>query len=411
MLDLEEQILAEVRKFADKELKPIANKRFHSCLNAEVVQNICSEKEIQELKKFENKYAEVPVEVVNTMKEMGLFGLIIPEKYGGLGLRYTIMSQVTEILSSAWLAAGSIATRNQITSTALLKNGTEKQKNGWLPKLASGEMMTAIAVTEPDYGSDILNLRTKAERDGNSFILNGTKMWCTYAHRANYLTVLARTGGEGAKGLSLFLVEKPSSEFIEGQGISGNYIHTIAYHGIPSFEIVFENCKVPLENLVGEEDGLGKGLYATLKGFQEGRLQTAARSVGVAQAAFDAAFQYAHGRKQFGNPIADFQAIQHMLADMYTDIQAAKALTYRACDAMDKNSGEAEILCYASKLHATQMVDRVTRSAMEIHGGYGIAQEHDVSRSRLDAQVLDLFEGTPQVQRNMVYNKLNDLLK
>jgi len=416
-MSVETTLLESVKRLVDEEIDPIANERYHAGLNPDALYAALEDLGLDaalkklgfdktDLSKYAYLPAEVPSGIIETMGELGLFGLTIPEEYGGAGQGYATMAKVTEILSGAWLAVGSIATRNQITSTAILNHGTDRQREEWLPRLTSGEMMTAIAVTEPDYGSDIGNLQCRAERDGNHFVLNGQKMWCTYAHRANYLTTLARTSDEGRKGLTLFLVEKPSGDVLEGQGISGTYIRTDSYHGIPSFSLFFDNCRVPLENVVGEEEGLGKGFYATLNGFQEGRLQTAARAVGVAQRAYDLAFQYAKDRKQFGQPIIEFQAIQHQLAEMYTDLQAAKTLTYRACEAMDEDPEQARPLVYAAKLYTTGMADRVTNTTKKIHGAYGVSQETDIPRLCADAQVLGLFEGSPNIQKNMITREL-----
>jgi len=400
-------IVDSAERFARVKLRPVANESFHSDMNTRVLQTILASygKRLDKTKLDRHAYihSEVPVETVEEMGKMGFFGLTIPEKFKGLGLDYTTMARVTEILSGAWLGAGSIATRNQITATSILQNGTPEQQELWLPQLASGEMMTAIAVTEPDYGSDIANVATIATREGDEFVLTGSKMWCTYAHRANYLTVLARTGpGEGKNGLSLFLVEKPSKDVVEGQGISGSYIPTICYHGIPSFELRLDNVRVPLDNLVGGEEGIGKGFYYTLIGFQEGRLQTAARAIGVAKEAYEAALQYSKDRKQFGVPINTFQAVQHNLADMSTKLVAARSLVYAACNQMDKDYSSGRLLANQAKLFATDTADDVTGRAMEIFGAYGVARDYPIARLRADALLLGKFEGSNNVLRNMI---------
>jgi (2S)-methylsuccinyl-CoA dehydrogenase len=299
-----------------------------------------------------------------------------------------------------------LITRPEILTRALVKGGTEAQKQEWLPKLASAEVMVAVAVTEPDFGSDVAGIKATATRtnDRGGWLINGVKTWCTFGARADVLMLLARTDPDRAKahrGLSLFVVPKPRGEghgfeFTDERGgkMEGRAIDTIGYRGMHSYEIAFDNWFVSSENVVGGEDGLGQGFYLQMAGFENGRLQTAARAVGVMQAAYEEARQYALDRSVFGQPIADYQLTKVKLARMSTTIQAARQFMYVVARLMAKGEGTLEAAMV--KAYVCKAAEWVTREAMQIHGGYGYAEEYPVSRYFVDARVLSIFEGADE---------------
>lgn len=354
----------------------------------------------------------IPEEIIAGLRELGCFGLTIPQRYGGFQddgqPDNTGMVVVTEELSRGSLGvAGSLITRPEILSKALLKGGTEEQKAKWLPQLAGGEKMNSVAATEPDYGSDVAGMKVSATRDPQGgWRLGGVKTWCTFAGYADIMMVLARTDPDINKkhrGLSLFIAEKPRFEGHEfkydqpdkGGHIEGKAIPTIGYRGMHSYEVAFENYWVPDENLIGGESGLGKGFYLQMEGFVGGRLQTAARALGVMQAAFEAGLRYSGERKVFGKPIFDYTITQWKLVRMAALIQAARQATYRAAKLMDQHKGlmEASLV----KFYASKISEWVTREALQIHGGYGYAEEYPVSRYFVDARVFSIFEGAEEV--------------
>ena len=358
--------------------------------------------------------ADVPQEILSALIDLGAFGLSIPQRYGGFtadepgtGPDDTLnMIVVTEELSRGSLgAAGSLITRPEIVTRALLAGGTEEQRAFWLPKFAAGERLPSVAVTEPDYGSDVAGMRFKAARTTGGWLLNGTKSWCTLGGRADVLLVLARTDPDlsrGHRGLSLFLVEKPRFDGHEfhwtspaGGTLNGRAIPTIGYRGMHSFEVFFEDVFVPDSHLIGGEGGLGKGFYFQMAGFSGGRIQTAARALGVMQAAFEAALTYANDRKVFGAPIADYELTRVKLARMGAQIAAGRALAYAVGRQMDEGGGQMEASLV--KLLTCRQAEGVTREATQIHGGMGYAEETAVSRYFLDARVLSIFEGAEEV--------------
>jgi (2S)-methylsuccinyl-CoA dehydrogenase len=324
------------------------------------------------------------------------------------------MVVATEELSWGSLGAGgSLITRPEILTRALVFGGTEAQKQEWLPKLASAEVMGAVAVTEPDFGSDVAGVMTSATRTEGGWLINGVKTWCTFAGRADVLLLLARTDPDRAKthrGLSLFLVEKERGEghgflFTQEPGtagrpagssgrLEGRPIDTIGYRGMHSYELAFENWFVPEANLVGGEDGLGRGFYLQMQGFENGRLQTAARALGVMQAAYEAALEYAHNRRVFGSPIFDYQLTAAKLARMAVLIQATRQFSYEVARLMAKGEGTLEASMV--KAYVCRAAEWVTREAVQIHGGMGYAEEYPVSRYFVDARVLSIFEGADE---------------
>jgi (2S)-methylsuccinyl-CoA dehydrogenase len=382
------------RRFADEKLKPIAEH-------------------------IHRENADIPEDIISGLAEMGGFGLSVPEEYGGYSMggesEYIGMVVATEELSRGSLGAGgSLITRPEILTRALLAGGTEDQKHEWLPKLASAEAMAAVAVTEPDFGSDVAGVKVTAtrvddgERDG--WLINGVKTWCTFGARANVLMLLARTDPDRSKthrGLSMFVVPKPTAEghgfelAQDGGGkmangkMEGRPIDTIGYRGMHSYEIAFDNWFVEAGNQVGLDEGLGKGFYFQMAGFENGRLQTAARAVGVMQAAYESALQYARDRVVFGQPVADYQLTQAKLGRMAFMIQAGRQFSYQVAKLMARGHGQLEASMV--KAYVCKAAEWVTREAMQIHGGFGYAEEYDVSRYFVDARVLSIFEGTDEL--------------
>ena len=351
----------------------------------------------------------IPDAILEPLKEMGMFGLSIPAKYGGLqedDKEDTLgMIVVTEELSRGSIgAAGSLITRPEILARALLKGGTEEQKQYWLPQLAIGDPLCAVAVTEPNYGSDVAGVRLKATATEGGWLLNGAKTWCTFGGKAGLLLVLARTNPDmtlGHRGLSMFLVEKPPSDGHHfevspetGGKLTGRAIATIGYRGMHSFELFFDDLYVPEENILGGAGGEGKGFYYAMAGFSGGRIQTAARAVGVMRAAFEKSISYAKDRVVFGKSIAQYQLTQVKLARMASLVLACRQITYEVAHLMDSGAGDME--ASAAKLFAGRAAEWLTREALQIHGGMGYAEETPVSRYFADARVLSIFEGAEE---------------
>lgn len=380
-------LIATTRRFADTEVTPVAQEIHRQDLL-------------------------VPENIVTGMADLGLFGASIPEEYGGVGIGNLPMILVTETLSAASLpAAGSLITRPEVLAKALLAGGTEAQKKRILPPVAAGQLMVAVAVTEPDTGSDVANIRCKAvpgEVDGEpGWLISGNKAWCTFSGRANLLALLARTDPDpaaGHRGLSLFVVEKEpfSGHQFEmrqpgGGTIIGKADDTMGYRGMHSFSLQFDNYFVPQRNLVGEEAGLGRGFYYQMAGFAAGRLQTGGRAVGLGSAALQAAVSYCKGRRQFGQPLADFENTHYQIGEIYTRLQAARQLTYRAARAMDQGSSAGELLAAMAKLKACRMAVDVSQAAQLLHGGWGYAEEFPIARYVADSLVLPIFEGVEPI--------------
>jgi (2S)-methylsuccinyl-CoA dehydrogenase len=355
---------------------------------------------------------DIPEEIIEGLAEMGAFGLSIPEEYGGFATGdesdYIGMVVSTEELSRGSLGAGgSLVTRPEILARALEAGGTEAQKREWLPKLASAEVMNAVAVTEPDYGSDVAGVKVTATKVDGGYLINGVKTWCTFGARADVLMVLARTDPDrsiGHRGLSMFIVPKErgdghgfelTSESAHGTGkMEGRPIDTIGYRGMHSYEIAIENWFVPDENLIGEEGGIGKGFYYQMAGFENGRLQTAARALGVMQSALEEARQYSIDRIVFGQPVHDYQLTKAKLGRMAVTIQGARQFAYEVARLMAKGEGTLEASMI--KAYVCKAAEWVTREAMQIHGGMGYAEEYTVSRLFVDARVLSIFEGADE---------------
>jgi (2S)-methylsuccinyl-CoA dehydrogenase len=351
----------------------------------------------------------VSEELLRRYRAMGVFGLSIPERYGGSAPdgrdNNLMMIVVTEALSEASLAAGgSLITRPEILSRALLAGGTPDQQSHWLPRIAAGDPLCAVAITEPGYGSDVAHVQLKGTKAAGGWLLNGAKTWCTFAGKAGLIMVVARTGADpslGHLGLSVLLVEKPSYDGHafdhrqEGGGrLAGKAIATIGYRGMHSFDLAFDDYFVPDSHVVGGAAGLGKGFYFTMAGMVGGRLQTAARACGVMRAALKAALRYAADRKVFNAPLADYSLTRAKLTRMAARFAACRHLTYAVGRMMDGGGGRMEASLV--KLFACRSAEWLTREALQIHGGMGYAEETPISRYFVDARVLSIFEGAEE---------------
>ena len=360
--------------------------------------------------KIHREDLDIPEQIIEAASELGCFGTCIPEKFGGLQPDNKSdslgMIVVTEELSRGSLgAAGSLITRPEIAARALLAGGTENQQQFWLPKLASGETLCAISITEPNTGSDVAAVSLKATPTEGGWILNGSKTWCTFAGRSELIVTLARTNPDislGHKGLSMFLIEKPAfsgrkfeHHQVQGGKLSGKSIATLGYRGMHSFDLFFEDFFVSNEHLVGGNAGLGRGFYYTMAGFSGGRIQTAARATGLMQAAFEKAMSYSQERKVFEKSLGEFQLTQIKLARMLSTITACRQFSYAVADLLDKGQGQMEASLV--KLFSCRAAEWLTREAMQIHGGMGYAEESAVSRYFVDARVLSIFEGAEEV--------------
>jgi (2S)-methylsuccinyl-CoA dehydrogenase len=352
----------------------------------------------------------VPESLIQKMSGLGLFGCSVPETYGGTEMGYLTMVVLTEELSAVSLVAGSLITRSEILTRALLQGGTEEQRRQWLPRIASGELLVGVSVTEPDVGSDVASVTCRAMRGEHDrrkgWFIEGPKAWSTFAGRANILALLARTDPDvslGNRGLSLFIVPKEPYDghhFVhtqpEGGTITGTANPTPGYRGMHSFTLAIDRYFVPEENLVGGEAGLGRGFYLQMGGFAAGRLQTGGRATGVGQAALEKACNYAQDRKQFGKPIADYQLTQYKIGRMSTHVAAGRHLSYGAARAMERDE-QAALEAAMCKLFASDVAVWVTQEAQLIHGGWGYSEEDPVARYVVDALVLPIFEGVKPI--------------
>ena len=343
----------------------------------------------------------VPLDLIDKMKDLGLFGITVPEEYGGMGLDYTTFAMIFEEMSKGFMSlTGAIGTHH-IMTYVLTHYGTEEQKRHFLPDLASGRKRGGLALTEPGGGTDVANLEMTADKDGEEYVINGTKMFITNGRYGDTFCLLARTDRTAEpnyRGLSAFIVEKGGDGFRVGRDLD-----KLGYRGLDTCELVFEDYRVPAENLVGIEEGRGFG--QVMSGLETGRINVAARAVGVAQAAFEAAIRYSQQRETFGVPISQHQAIQLKLADMATKIQAARLLTYDA--AAKKDSGaRVDLESGMAKLYASEICGEVAMDSMRIHGGYGYIKESPVERYYRDAPLMIIGEGTNEVLRLVIARQL-----
>jgi (2S)-methylsuccinyl-CoA dehydrogenase len=351
----------------------------------------------------------IPLEVVSHMAELGVFGLTIPEEFGGLGLGKESMCVVSEELSRGYIGVGSLGTRSEIAAELILGGGTDEQKNKWLPLIASGEKLPTAVFTEPNTGSDLASLKTRAKREGETYKVSGNKTWITHAARADVMTLLTRTNdAPGYKGLSMLLAEKPrgdDNEPFPAQGMSGGEIEVLGYRGMKEFEIGFDDFEVKAENLLGGEEG--QGFKQLMQTFESARIQTAARAVGVAQCALELGLRYAQERIQFGKPIYAFPRVFGKLVMMAVEIMVARQITYFA--AREKDGGRrCDLEAGMAKLLAARVAWAAADNALQIHGGNGFALEYPVSRVLCDARILNIFEGAAEIQAQVIARRLLD---
>jgi (2S)-methylsuccinyl-CoA dehydrogenase len=352
----------------------------------------------------------IPLEIIGQMSELGVFGLTIPEEFGGMGLGKESMCVVSEELSRGYIGVGSLGTRSEIAAELILGGGTTEQKQKWLPKLASGEVLPTAVFTEPNTGSDLASLKTRAVREGDVYKVYGNKTWITHPVRADLMTLLVRTNPKekGHRGLSMLLAEKPrgtDENPFPARGMSGTEIEVLGYRGMKEYEIAFDGFEVKVENLLGGVEGLGfKQLMQT---FESARIQTAARAIGVAQAAMEQAIQYGKNRVQFGGPIIGFPRVSDKIIMMAVEIMIARQLTYHA--AREKDSGRrCDLEAGMAKLYSARVAWAAADNAVQVHGGNGFALEFPVSRILCDARILNIFEGAAEIQAQVIARRLLD---
>ncbi|MBC8158137.1 MAG: acyl-CoA dehydrogenase family protein [Alphaproteobacteria bacterium] len=346
----------------------------------------------------------IPIEIVEQMAELGVFGLTVPEEWGGLGMSKTTMCVVTEELSRGYIGVGSLGTRSEIAAELIRVGGTDAQKEKYLPKIASGEILPTAVFTEPNTGSDLGSLRTRAERNGDTYRVTGNKTWITHASRSDMMTLMVRTDPDeaGYRGLSMFLADKPrgtEADAFPAEGMSGSEIQVLGYRGMKEYELRFEGFEVPAENLLGDVEGQGfKQLMAT---FESARIQTAARAVGVAQNAMELGHKYAMDRVQFGKPLYKFPRIAGKIAWMAVETMMARQLAYFAARERDSDR-RCDIEAGMAKLLAARVAWSNADNALQVHGGNGYALEFPISRVLCDARILNIFEGAAEIQSHVI---------
>ena len=350
----------------------------------------------------------IPMEVIEELAEMGVFGLTIPEEFGGFGLSKASMCVVSEELSRGYIGVGSLGTRSEIAAELIIAGGTQEQKEKWLPRLASAETLPTAVFTEPNTGSDLGSLRTRAVKDGDDYKITGNKTWITHATRTQVMTLLARTDPDTTdyKGLSMFLAEKtPGTEEnpFPTAGMTGGEIEVLGYRGMKEYELAFDGFEVKGENLLGGEEG--KGFKQLMETFESARIQTAARAVGVAQSALDISMQYALDRKQFGKALINFPRVSSKLAMMAVELMVARQLTYFS--AFEKDEGRrCDVEAGMAKLLGARVAWAAADNGLQIHGGNGFALEYKISRVLCDARILNIFEGAAEIQAQVIARRL-----
>jgi (2S)-methylsuccinyl-CoA dehydrogenase len=357
---------------------------------------------------LKNEY--IPMELIGQMAEMGVFGLTIPEEYGGLGLGKESMCVVSEELSRAYIGVGSLGTRSEIAAELILCGGTEEQKQEWLPKIASGEVLPTAVFTEPNTGSDLGSLRTRAALVGDEWVVNGNKTWITHPVRADLMTLLVRTNPDapGYKGLSMLLAPKPrgnDADPFPAEGMSGGEIEVLGYRGMKEYEIAFDGFKVPAANLLGGVEG--QGFKQLMQTFESARIQTAARAIGVAQSALDLGLRYAQERIQFGKALIAFPRVIDKLAMMAVEVMVTRQLTYFAARQKDHDK-RCDLEAGMAKLLGARVAWAAADNALQIHGGNGFALEYPISRVLCDARILNIFEGAGEIQAQVIARRLLD---
>ena len=378
-----EAIRGEMRRFADAEVIPHAQG-------------------------WHRANAYIPLEVIAGLSAMGVFGLTIPESYGGMGLGKVAMCVVSEELSRGYIGVGSLGTRSEIAAELILVGGTEAQKRKHLPKIAMGEILPTAVFTEPNTGSDLASLRTRATRDGDEYVVSGAKTWITHPVRADLMTLLVRTdpNERGYKGLSMFLAEKPrgtDADPFPVKGMSGGEIEVLGYRGMKEYEIAFDGFRLPAEALLGGVEG--QGFKQLMETFESARIQTAARAVGVAQCAFELGLRYAKERVQFGKAIIHFPRVADKLAMMAVEIHIARQIAYFAARAKDEGR-RCDLEAGMAKLIAARVAWAAADNALQIHGGNGFALEYPISRVLCDARILNIFEGAAEIQAQVIARRL-----
>jgi butyryl-CoA dehydrogenase len=364
----------------------------------QMVVDICRqivEERIKPVRAENDEKGIFPADIIKEIGQSDLFRLFIPEKYGGMGTGIFEVCLATEELSRGDLSVATTYAASGLGFIPILVMGSEEQKMKYLPDLASGAKLAAFGLTEPEAGSDASSLRTRAVKDGENYIINGTKQWITNGGEADVYTVFAATSPErGARGISAFIVEKGTKGFEFGKKENKLGIRASATR-----ELIFTDCSVPKENLLGSE---GMGFITAMRTFDQSRPAVGAQAVGVAQAALEEAVNYSKIRQQFGQPISSFQGIQHMLADMATQVEAARALVYHAAKVIDSGEKNISKLSAMSKLYASDVAMKVTTDAVQILGGYGYMKEYPVEKMMRDAKITQIYEGTNQIQRNII---------
>tara|TARA_R110002051_G_scaffold73684_2_gene133949 strand:- start:1367 stop:2638 length:1272 start_codon:yes stop_codon:yes gene_type:complete len=352
----------------------------------------------------------IPMQIIEELAEMGVFGLTIPEEYGGFGLSKSSMCVVSEELSRGYIGVGSLGTRSEIAAELILCGGTEEQKQKWLPRIASAETLPTAVFTEPNTGSDLGSLRTRAVKTGDDWEVTGNKTWITHAARTHVMTMLARTDPDSSdyKGLSMFLAEKMPGDDVDPfptEGMTGGEIDVLGYRGMKEYELAFDGFKVKGENLLGGQTG--KGFKQLMQTFESARIQTAARAIGVAASALDVGMQYATDRKQFGKALIDFPRVSGKLAMMAVEIMIARQLTYFSAHEKD-NDRRCDLEAGMAKLLGARVAWACADNALQIHGGNGFALEYKVSRILCDARILNIFEGAAEIQAQVIARRLLD---
>lgn len=378
-----EAVRSEMRRFADAEVVPHAHE-------------------------WHRANAYIPLDIVGHMAELGVFGLTIPEEYGGMGLSKVSMCVVSEELSRGYIGVGSLGTRSEIAAELILGGGTEEQKQAFLPRIASGEILPTAVFTEPNTGSDLASLKTRATREGDVYTVQGNKTWITHPVRADLMTMLVRTNPDepGHRGLSILLAEKPrgtDADPFPVEGLTGGEIEVLGYRGMKEYELAFDGFTVPAANLLGGVEG--QGFKQLMQTFESARIQTAARAVGVAQSAFELGLRYALERVQFGKSLIHFPRVADKLAMMATEIMIARQITYFA--GREKDSGlRCDLEAGMAKLLAARIAWAAADNALQIHGGNGFALEYPVSRVLCDARILSIFEGAAEIQAQVIARRL-----
>jgi len=368
--EVRDELVAAVRRFVEKDVVPVASELEHA--------------------------DEFPDDLVATMRDFGLFGVTIPEQYGGLGLDLPTYVAVIEELAAGWMSLTGILNTHVMAANLIKMHGTEEQRRRWLPRLATGELRGCLSLSEPDAGSDTSALKCRAERDGDEFVVTGTKTWVTNGARAGLVALAART----TEGITCFMVEKEPGDRSGSITVSRN-IGKLGYKGIETVEMAWDGQRVPADSVLGGEEGLGRGQHYILSALEVGRINIAARACGVARAAFEAAIRYAQQRETFGKPIAQHQAIQTKLADMATQLEAARLLTQSA--AARKEAGErCDVEAGMAKLFASEAAFEIATEAMRIHGGVGYTTELPIERYYRDAPLMIIGEGTNEIQRLVI---------